>query len=254
MEGQPLIETAARLVEVPAPVRNLMVELLSSGCVVHREDSAAFALLSRREVLAFVRSVFSLFNVDLVFSPETGVAFIRNLVREETEGSPEGEAEGGDSGPGTIPWIDRQLRCKSPDDGEDRLLIRRVSLSPFKCIALVLLRKFYTSKMSSLDDSGTVIIDLEELKSAMVPYLGPSGSDMRDTKKLNGAMADFASYHLVRKVRAEDEGRYEILPSIRHLLDYERMNGFLEGFRQINAGACDAAGQDGDPLEEGEPA
>lgn len=203
--------------EADAKVRNIIVDLLKTGSVQFELDSLQYKLLRKKENEDFIRSYLRNINIDLVVDPDIGLAYIKNLNREDEIADAEDEA---------------QLDPESEAFVEDKFLINKSVLTPFKSILILILRKYYQERFSQGESS--IVIDIDYIKNALLPYMNISVSDRKDQQKLNGALRDLCEYHLLKRLPSEDNDRFLILPLIRFVVDLNKLNELLEEFRKVN--------------------
>ena len=125
-----------------------------------------------------------------------------------------------------------QLDPESEAFVEDKFLINKSVLTPFKSILILILRKYYQERFSQGESS--IVIDIDYIKNALLPYMNISVSDRKDQQKLNGALRDLCEYHLLKRLPSEDNDRFLILPLIRFVVDLNKLNELLEEFRKVN--------------------
>ena len=203
--------------EADAKVRNIIVDLLKTGSVQFELDSEQYKLLRKKENEDFIRSYLRNINIELVVDPDIGLAYIKNLNREDEIAGAEDEA---------------QLDPESEAFVEDKFLINKSVLTPFKSILILILRKYYQERFSQGESS--IVIDIDYIKNALLPYMNISVSDRKDQQKLNGALRDLCEYHLLKRLPSEDNDRFLILPLIRFVVDLNKLNELLEEFRKVN--------------------
>ncbi len=203
--------------EADAKVRNIIVDLLKTGSVQFELDSLQYKLLRKKENEDFIRSYLRNINIELVVDPDIGLAYIKNLNREDEIADAEDEA---------------QLDPESEAFVEDKFLINKSVLTPFKSILILILRKYYQERFSQGESS--IVIDIDYIKNALLPYMNISVSDRKDQQKLNGALRDLCEYHLLKRLPSEDNDRFLILPLIRFVVDLNKLNEVLEEFRKVN--------------------
>ena len=203
--------------EADAKVRNIIVDLLKTGSVQFELDSLQYKLLRKKENEDFIRSYLRNINIELVVDPDIGLAYIKNLNREDEIADAEDEA---------------QLDPESEAFVEDKFLINKSVLTPFKSILILILRKYYQVRFSQGESS--IVIDIDYIKNALLPYMNISVSDRKDQQKLNGALRDLCEYHLLKRLPSEDNDRFLILPLIRFVVDLNKLNELLEEFRKVN--------------------
>lgn len=203
--------------EADAKVRNIIVDLLKTGSVQFELDSEQYKLLRKKENEDFIRSYLRNINIELVVDPDIGLAYIKNLNREDEIADAEDET---------------QLEPESEAFVEDKFLINKSVLTPFKSILILILRKYYQERFSQGESS--IVIDIDYIKNALLPYMNISVSDRKDQQKLNGALRDLCEYHLLKRLPSEDNDRFLILPLIRFVVDLNKLNELLEEFRKVN--------------------
>lgn len=203
--------------EADAKVRNIIVDLLKTGSVQFELDSLQYKLLRKKENEDFIRSYLRNINIELVVDPDIGLAYIKNLNREDEIADAEDEA---------------QLDPESEAFVEDKFLINKSVLTPFKSILILILRKYYQERFSQGESS--IVIDIDYIKNALLPYMNISVSDRKDQQKLNAALRDLCEYHLLKRLPSEDNDRFLILPLIRFVVDLNKLNELLEEFRKVN--------------------
>ena len=203
--------------EADAKVRNIIVDLLKTGSVQFELDSLQYKLLRKKENEDFIRSYLRNINIELVVDPDIGLAYIKNLNREDEIADAEDET---------------QLDPESESFVEDKFLINKSVLTPFKSILILILRKYYQERCSQGESS--IVIDIDYIKNALLPYMNISVSDRKDQQKLNGALRDLCEYHLLKRLPSEDNDRFLILPLIRFVVDLNKLNELLEEFRKVN--------------------
>ena len=203
--------------EADAKVRNIIVDLLKTGSVQFELDSLQYKLLRKKENEDFIRSYLRNINIELVVDPDIGLAYIKNLNREDEIADAEDEA---------------QLDPESEAFVEDKFLINKSVLTPFKSILILILRKYYQERFFFFFIS--IVIDIDYIKNALLPYMNISVSDRKDQQKLNGALRDLCEYHLLKRLPSEDNDRFLILPLIRFVVDLNKLNELLEEFRKVN--------------------
>ena len=203
--------------EADAKVRNIIVDLLKTGSVQFELDSEQYKLLRKKENEDFIRSYLRNINIELVVDPDIGLAYIKNLNREDEIADAEDET---------------QLDPESESFVEDKFLINKSVLTPFKSILILILRKYYQERFSQGESS--IVIDIDYIKNALLPYMNISVSDRKDQQKLNGALRDLCEYHLLKRLPSEDNDRFLILPLIRFVVDLNKLNDLLEEFRKVN--------------------
>jgi hypothetical protein len=210
------IGVPASIAEFPAELRNLMVKIMTKGAINSQDNGDMFnLLLTKREL---VSSYLKNLNLKVEINAEKGMAFIHNYRRDdefiEGEENSQDETEADIRGP------------------EDLFLISSRKLSVYDTIVILVLRKFYHERANAQGES-FVVIDVERIKTMLVPYLREIVSTTRDGKNLNGIMSRLQEKQLVRKLSGEDEDRYQILPLIHYVINVKAMETMLEQYRAL---------------------
>ncbi|MGN0916146.1 MAG: DUF4194 domain-containing protein [Succinivibrio sp.] len=202
-------------------LRNAIINLLKNGSIQYKQSDKEYRLLIDPANTQYIQEYLSVINIELVINHENGLAFTRNLIREQAE------------------EIDDTISST-----EDRYLIGQTVLTPFKAIVILILRKFYQERLNKGEDK--IVVNIDYMKNSLIPYLKASGSDSKDSKKLNGVLKELCEYHLLKKLKSAESDRYEIMPLIRYVIDVEKMIELLKAFRTLNGNESDSLGEDSD--------
>lgn len=129
------------------------------------------------------------------------------------------------------------------DDGEDvsaadhwsHPLVRRQRLTTEQSLLLAMLRQRYAmhEKENGVGAPGAVVA-LEDLLPQLNLFLGESGSDIGDDKRLRNLLSNLEAHGVVSEV--DDEEQATIRPIITRLANPETLEGLLEHFTQLAAG------------------
>ncbi len=214
-----IVETTMpkEVIEFPSPLRNLMVKLMNKGSINFEDHKDMFNLLLTKRAL--VESYLANLNLKVEINAEKGVAFIHNYVRED------------DFEPGEEISND-DLADRSSDADRDLFLISSRKLSVYDTIVILILRRFYQERANSQGEN-FVVIDVERIKTLMIPYLPNSSSTTRDGKNINGILSRLQEKQLIKRLSGEDEDRYQIMPLIHYIINVEAMEKMLEQYQKL---------------------
>ena len=222
---------------LPPEARRALISLMRQGVVLAPRKARVFEALVRHE--APVRAHLAELYLELVLDESAGVAFIRNRSAEASDGD---AADAADDPDGAL------------DDAADTAtLISRRTLPLYDTLLLLILRKHYQERQTS--GERRVVIDIERVESAFVPFLPLTASDRGERRKLNAAMTRLVDKRLLSRVRGDDE-RFEITPVIRYVVDAEFLDALLAEYERLAGGsgnAGDSPHEEGVPNEEGVP-
>lgn len=193
--------------EFSAEIRNTIIELLKHGSLTFSEKPNLYKTMCsyEKQISVYLRNI----NILLAHNEELGVAYIRNLYRED-------EVQGEDED------------ILEPNLDDDSHLISSRTLSEFDSIVILVLRKFYHERFSSGETR--VFIDLDRISNLLIPYVGISNSTTRTLEKINGTLAKLQEKRLVRKESGNYGDRVEILPLMRFVINAEFMKQLLDEY------------------------
>ncbi len=118
------------------------------------------------------------------------------------------------------------------DDEWSHPLIRRQRLTLEQTLLIAILRQHYISHEQEAGvGAGGAIIDIDELKPQLQIYLGDSGSDYRDHRRLINLLEKLAGHGIVSDV--DDSAQITIRPIITHLATPETLQLLLHHFKQL---------------------
>jgi hypothetical protein len=137
-----------------------------------------------------------------------------------------------------------------PSDDEDEWahpLVRRQRLTLDQSLLLAILRREFLQHEQEAGLGLPVRMAVDALAPQLDIYLGATGSDMQDRKRLLGLLENLRGHGVVSEVDAQDS--ITIRPMIVHLANPENLQALLQRLREISdAGdAADAAGSDAEP-------
>jgi len=187
-------------------VRKAIVELLKKGTLSYEKDEKSFKVIIREE--AFIRDYLETIYLDLILDEPAGIILTRSI--------------------------------QSMDNGDEEecpsIIKRQKSLNHLHSLVLLLLRKHYKDRIASGDSK--VFIDRETINDELMKFNVASNSTTMDERNINGAMNRALDYNIVRKDKNSDN-RYEILPTIRYVIDANFLESQLKAY-------CEIAGIDPD--------
>lgn len=135
-------------------------------------------------------------------------------------------------------------------DGEDNAdewshpLVRRQRLTMEQSLLVAILRQhFIAHEQEAGLGAGDATLELEELLPQLQLYLGDTGSDARDQKRLRSLLDALRNHGIVSDIDANDQ--ITIRPIIAHLANPENLQNLLHHFRKV-AGQTDT--MDGDDV------
>lgn len=194
---------------MPHVARRVLVYLMRQGVILAAENLKLFDLLCRYE--AEIRRHLAEVYIQLVLDAKQGVAYIINL--ESIEDEQEDENQPLDDFP---------------------VLIRKRTLTVYDTLILLVLRKYYQERETAGEHK--IIIDVERIQSSLIPFIPLTNHDSKDRKKLNAALEKFIEKKVLTGLRGE-EGRYEITPIIRYVVNAEFLQSLLSEYQQLAAKA-----------------
>ena len=194
---------------MPHVARRVLVYLMRQGVILAAENLKLFDLLCRYE--AEIRRHLAEVYIQLVLDAKQGVAYIINLKSIQDEQEDENQ----------------------PLD-DFPVLIRKRTLTVYDTLILLILRKYYQERETAGEQK--IIIDVERIQSSLIPFIPLTNHDSKDRKKLNAALEKFIEKKVLTGLRGE-EGRYEITPIIRYVVNAEFLQSLLSEYQQLAAKA-----------------
>ena len=194
---------------MPHVARRVLVYLMRQGVILAAENLKLFDLLCRYE--AEIRRHLAEVYIQLVLDAKQGVAYIINLKSIQDEQEDENQ---------------------HLDDFP--VLIRKRTLTVYDTLILLVLRKYYQERET--EGEHKIIIDVERIQSSLIPFIPLTNHDSKDRKKLNAALEKFIEKKVLTGLRGE-EGRYEITPIIRYVVNAEFLQSLLSEYQQLAAKA-----------------
>ena len=192
------------LSEMPHEARRVLVYLMRQGTILAAENLKLFDLLCRYE--AAIRQHLSEVYIQLILDEKQGVAYIINM---ENCGDDNDDLASSDDFP---------------------TLIRKRTLTLYDTLVLLILRKYYQERETVGEQK--IIIDLERIQASLIPFIPMTNHDTKDRKKLSGTLDKLSEKKILSVIRGE-EGRYEITPIIRYVVNAEFLQGLLTEYEQL---------------------
>ena len=117
------------------------------------------------------------------------------------------------------------------DDEWSHPLVRRQRLTMEQSLLVAILRQhFIAHEQEAGLGAGDAVVELEELLPQLQLYLGDTGSDARDQKRLRSLLENLKSHGIVSDIDASDQ--VVIRPIITHLANPENLQNLLQHFRR----------------------
>jgi hypothetical protein len=118
------------------------------------------------------------------------------------------------------------------DDEWSHPLVRRQRLTMEQSLLVAILRQhFIAHEQEAGLGAGEATVELDELLPQLQLYLGDTGSDTRDQKRLRSLLDNLKNHGIVSDIDANDQ--VVIRPIITHLANPENLQNLLHHFRQV---------------------
>lgn len=128
------------------------------------------------------------------------------------------------------------------DDDWSHPLIRRQRLNLEQSLLVAILRQhFIAHEQDAGLGASEATIELDELLPQLQLYLGDTGSDTKNQKRLRNLLESLKNHGIVSEVDANDQ--VMIRPIITHLANPENLQNLLQHFRTLAGQAPDAEEQ-----------
>ena len=198
-------ELATESSTMPHEARRVLVYLMRQGAVLAAENLKLFQQMCRYETA--IRQHLAEVYIQLVLDSKQGVAYIIN-------------AE-------SMSDIDEDVSTGSDDFPT---LIRKRTLTLYDTLVLLILRKYYQERETAGEQR--IIIDVERIQASLIPFIPITNHDSKDRKKLSGSLEKLSEKKVLSVLRGE-EGRYEITPIIRYVVNAEFLQNLLTEYEQL---------------------
>lgn len=118
------------------------------------------------------------------------------------------------------------------DDEWSHPLIRRQRLTLEQSLLVAILREYYIiHEQEAGIGAGDARVDLEDLLTRLQSYLGDTGSDIKDEKRLRNLLEKLKGHGIVSEINAK--GQVTIRPIITHLANPENLQHLLIQYRKM---------------------
>lgn len=130
------------------------------------------------------------------------------------------------------------LFSEESEDEWSHPLVRRQRLTLEQTLLLAILRQYYVAheQEAGVGANGAVI-DIDELKPQLHTYLGESGSEARDHRRVVNLLEKLASHGVVSEV--DEKSQVTIRPIITHLANPETLSLLLQHLKQHHQASSD---------------
>ncbi|MGI9282906.1 MAG: DUF4194 domain-containing protein [Endozoicomonas sp.] len=121
---------------------------------------------------------------------------------------------------------------ESESDDWSHPLIRRQRLNLEQSLLIAILRQWYVAHEQEVGiGASEAIVYLEDLLPQLQLYLGDTGSDAREQKRLRNLLENLRGHGIVSEVNDKDQ--FIIRPVITHLANPESLQGLLQHFQSL---------------------
>lgn len=129
--------------------------------------------------------------------------------------------------------INEQTREQNSDAEEwVHPLIRRQRLTLEQSLLIAILRQYYVIHEQDVGiGAGSAIVALDDLLPQLQVYLGDSGSDSKNQKRLRNLLENLKTHGIISDI--DDKEQVTIRPIITHLANPETLQTLLGQFRKI---------------------
>jgi len=143
--------------------------------------------------------------------------------------------------------VSEQLFSEGEENDEwSHPLVRRQRLTMEQSLLVAILRQhFIAHEQEAGLGAGEATVELDELLPQLQLYLGDTGSDTRDQKRLRNLLDNLKNHGIVSDIDANDQ--VVIRPIITHLANPENLQNLLHHFRQL-AGQSAPGDTDGEDV------
>lgn len=121
--------------------------------------------------------------------------------------------------------------AEGEDDEWSHPLVRRHRFTLEQSLLVAVLRQFYVAREKETGIGAGTVITLDDLIPQLQTYLGDSGSDLKDKKRLITLLDGLKGHGIVSEVNDKDQ--VTIRPLITHLANPETLQALLSHFKKI---------------------
>lgn len=126
----------------------------------------------------------------------------------------------------------REDSAATADDDWSHPLVRRQRLTLEQSLVVAILRQVYlVHEQEAGTGAGSVTVPVEELLSSLQLYVGSSGSDAKDQKRIRNLLENVRAHGIVSEI--DDKDQVAIRPIITHLANPESLQALLEHFKSV---------------------
>ena len=212
-EMQDAAAIAALPTATPVALRRAVQELLKNGVLEHSAKPQMFSQIANDT--ARVNAQLEPLDLEVRVDDVRGLAFVAVPLAYQ----PEGE----------------------DDDEWTHPLVRRQRLTLEQSLLLAILRREFLQREQEHGLGVPVQLALDGLLPQLEIYLGHTGSDMQERKRLLNLLDNLHDHGVVSKVDAQDN--FTIRPMIVHLANPENLQALLQRLRELSGNSPAAAEQ-----------
>lgn len=202
-------DTASLSQRTPQNIRKALQYLLANGWLEATTKPALFRLIAAQTLQ--LDQLLEPLDLRIAIDDVRGLAFLAVMADYESDDVDESE-----------------------QDDWTHPLMRRQRLTLEQSLLLAILRREFLQREQESGTGATVRITVESLLPQLETYLGATGSDMQERKRLNQLLDNLRTHGMVSEVDAQD--CIIIRPMIVHLLNPENLQSLLLKLREITHG------------------
>ena len=202
-------DTASLSQRTPQNIRKALQYLLANGWLEATTKPALFRLIAAQTLQ--LDQLLEPLDLRIAVDDVRGLAFLAVMADYESDDVDESE-----------------------QDDWTHPLMRRQRLTLEQSLLLAILRREFLQREQESGTGATVRITVESLLPQLETYLGATGSDMQERKRLNQLLDNLRTHGMVSEVDAQD--CIIIRPMIVHLLNPENLQSLLLKLREITHG------------------
>ena len=202
-------DTASLSQRTPQNIRKALQYLLANGWLEATTKPALFRLIAAQALQ--LDQLLEPLDLRVAVDDVRGLAFLAVMADYESDDVDESE-----------------------QDDWTHPLMRRQRLTLEQSLLLAILRREFLQREQESGTGATVRITVESLLPQLETYLGATGSDMQERKRLNQLLDNLRTHGMVSEVDAQD--CIIIRPMIVHLLNPENLQSLLLKLREITHG------------------
>ena len=199
----PSADTAPTPPVTPLELRRAVQELLKNGVLEHSAKPKMFSQISNDT--ARVNAQLEPLDLEVRVDDVRGLAFVAIPLAYQ----PDGE----------------------DDDEWTHPLVRRQRLTLEQSLLLAILRREFLQREQESGTGAVVRVTVDSLLPQLETYLGSTGSDMQERKRLTQLLENLRTHGMVSEVDAQD--CITIRPMIVHLLNPENLQTLLLRLREV---------------------